>query len=262
MSLTDDPSSLSKRHLPRLNIPFNRITFGGNELKYIREVLADEHIAGNGAFTERFRKLLETLVGGHVLLTHSCTAGLEMAVILANIASGDEVIMPSFTFPSTANAVVLRGGVPVFVDIRPDTLNLDEKLIQQAITSRTRAICVVHYAGLGCNMDKILSLAARHNLIVIEDAAQALHASYRGRPLGSFGALAAFSFHESKNIISGEGGALVINDPALVERAEIIWEKGTNRAQFARGLVAKYMWLDVGSSFLPSEITAAFLLAQ
>ncbi len=185
-----------------------------------------------------------------------------MATLLANLGPGDEVIMPSFTFCSTANAVVLRGAVPVFVDIRPDTLNIDEDAIEAAITPRTRAICVVHYAGVGAQMDAIMEIAERHGLIVIEDAAQAYLATFRGKPLGTFGAAGAISFHETKNLISGEGGALVVNDPAWAERAEIIWEKGTNRAAFARGEVARYTWVDVGSSFLPSELTAAFLLAQ
>jgi dTDP-4-amino-4,6-dideoxygalactose transaminase len=197
-----------------------------------------------------------------VLLTHSATGALEMAAILAGIGPGDEVIMPSFTFCSTANAVVLRGGVPVFVDIRVDTLNIDEAAIEAAITPRTRAISVVHYAGVAAQMDAIMEIAERHALVVMEDAAQGLHADFRGQPLGTFGALSAFSFHETKNLISGEGGALVINDPALAERAEIIWEKGTNRAQFQRGEVARYTWVDIGSSFLPSELTAAFLYAQ
>jgi dTDP-4-amino-4,6-dideoxygalactose transaminase len=185
-----------------------------------------------------------------------------MSAILAGIETGDEVIMPSFTFTSTANAVVLRGGVPVFVDIRPDTLNLDENLLDAAITPRTRAIFVVHYAGVSAQMDRIMDIARRHELVVLEDAAQAAHSLWNGRPLGSFGAFSAFSFHETKNVISGEGGALVVNDPAAASRAEIIWEKGTNRAQFQRGEVSKYTWVDIGSSYLPSEITAAFLLAQ
>lgn len=221
------------------------------------------HLSGNGHFTKRCQDLLQRqLGGGQVLLTHSCTAALEMSVILADIGPGDEVIMPSFTFTSTANAVALRGAVPVFVDIRPDTLNLNESLIEAAITSRTRAIFVVHYAGVAADMDRIGQIAERHGLVVLEDAAQALHAAWKGRPLGTFGAFSGFSFHETKNVIAGEGGALVVNDEAAATRAEIIWEKGTNRAQFQRGEVAKYTWVDIGSSFLPSEITAAFLLAQ
>jgi dTDP-4-amino-4,6-dideoxygalactose transaminase len=196
------------------------------------------------------------------LLTHSCTAALEMAALLADIQAGDEVIMPSYTFVSTANAFVLRGGVPTFVDIRPDTLNIDERLIEQAITPRTKAIVAVHYAGVACEMDVIMDIARRHGLWVIEDAAQALGSSYRGRKLGTIGHLAAFSFHETKNIVSGEGGALVVNDPALTERAEIIRDKGTNRSRFFRGEVDKYTWIDVGSSYLPGELIAAFLFAQ
>lgn len=244
-------------------IPFNKPVLAGPELTYIAEALEAGHLAGNGAFTKRCQSLLQQqLGGGHVLLTHSCTAALEMAVILAGIAPGDEVIMPSFTFVSTANAVVLRGGVPVFVDVRPDTFNLDERLIEAAITPRTRAIMPVHYAGVGCEMDAIHAIAKRRGLRVIEDAAQALGSRLRGRPLGTQGDFAALSFHETKNVIAGEGGALVINDPAAVARAEIIWEKGTNRSQFFRGQVDKYTWVDIGSSFLPSELVAAFLCAQ
>ena len=195
-------------------------------------------------------------------LTHSCTAALEMAAILAQIQPGDEVIMPSYTFVSTANAFVLRGGVPVFVDIRPDTFNIDEALIEAAITSRTRAIVAVHYAGVSCEMDAIMAIAERHGLWVIEDAAQGIMSTYKGRPLGSIGHLGALSFHETKNIISGEGGALLVNDPAFSEKAEIIREKGTNRSCFFRGQVDKYTWVDFGSSYLPSELISAFLWAQ
>lgn len=244
-------------------ISFNRPTLVGEEFTYIRQALERLHLSGNGHFTQSCQALIERQLGvGKVLLTHSCTAALEMAAILAEIGPGDEVIMPSFTFTSTANAVVLRGGVPVFIDIRGDTLNLDENLIEAAITSRTRAIFVVHYAGVAASMDRIMAVADRHRLLVLEDAAQGMHAAWKGRPLGSFGAFAAFSYHETKNVIAGEGGALVVNDPAAAARAEIIWEKGTNRAQFQRGEVAKYTWVDLGSSYLPSEITAAFLLAQ
>ncbi len=243
-------------------VGFNRPTLVGREFDLIAEALERMHLSGNGAFTKRCQSLVEASVGGRALLTHSCTGALEMAAILSGIGVGDEVIMPSFTFTSTANAFVLRGAVPVFVDVRADTLNLDETLIEAAITPATRAICVVHYAGVGCDMDAIMGIAARHGLRVIEDAAQALHATWRGTPLGAFGDFAAFSFHETKNVIAGEGGALVIRDPADLERAEIIWEKGTNRAAFQRGAIAKYEWVDLGSSFLPSEITAAFLLAQ
>ena len=201
--------------------------------------------------------------GAHkALLTHSCTAALEMAAILADIQPGDEVIMPSYTFVSTANAFVLRGGVPVFVDIRPDTLNIDETKIEAAITTRTKAIVPVHYAGVACEMDTIMDIAQRHNLLVIEDAAQGIMSTYKGRPLGSIGHLGAYSFHETKNIISGEGGALLVNDERFAERAEIIREKGTNRSQFFRGQVDKYTWVDAGSSYLPGEIIAAFLWAQ
>lgn len=245
------------------HIPFNLPTLVGPEFQYLQSALERGHLSGNGDFTKRCQRLLEEQLGAaRVLLTHSATAALEMSAILAGIGPGDEVIMPSFTFCSTANAVVLRGGVPVFVDIRPDTLNIDEAAIEAAITPRTRAISVVHYAGVAAQMDTILEIAARHGLVVMEDAAQAMHADFRGRPLGTFGALSAISFHETKNLISGEGGALVVNDPALAERAEIIWEKGTNRAQFQRGEVARYTWVDIGSSFLPSELTAAFLYAQ
>jgi dTDP-4-amino-4,6-dideoxygalactose transaminase len=245
------------------HIGFNRPTLVGEEFSYIRQALERMHLSGNGHFTKTCQELIQTqLNGGRVLLTHSCTAALEMAAILANIGPGDEVIMPSFTFTSTANAVALRGGVPVFIDIRPDTLNMDESLIEAAITSRTRAIFVVHYAGVAADMDRIGEIARRHELVILEDAAQAMHAAWKGRPLGTFGAFSGFSFHETKNVISGEGGALAVNDESAASRAEIIWEKGTNRAQFQRGEVAKYTWVDIGSSYLPSEITAAFLLAQ
>jgi dTDP-4-amino-4,6-dideoxygalactose transaminase len=244
-------------------VSFNRPTLVGEEFGYIREALERMQLSGNGHFTRLCQAMIEQQLGsGRVLLTHSCTAALEMAAILAGIGPGDEVIMPSFTFTSTANAVVLRGGVPVFIDIRPDTLNLDENLIEAAITPRTRAIYVVHYAGVAAEMGRIMAIAERHGLIVLEDAAQGMHAAWQGRPLGSFGAFSAFSYHETKNVISGEGGALVVNDPSAAARAEIIWEKGTNRAQFQRGEVAKYTWIDIGSSYLPSEITSAFLLAQ
>jgi dTDP-4-amino-4,6-dideoxygalactose transaminase len=244
-------------------IPFNKPFLTGRELGYIAEAHANGHLAGNGAFSKRCCAWLEDRVGSRkALLTHSCTAALEMAAILSGVGPGDEVIMPSFTFVSTANAFVLRGATPVFVDIRPDTLNLDEALVEAAITERTRAIVPVHYAGIGCDMDAILRIAADHDLLVIEDAAQGLLSDYRERPLGAIGHMAALSFHETKNIISGEGGALLINDERFAERAEIIWEKGTNRAQFFRGQVDKYTWVDLGSSYLPGEITAAFLWAQ
>lgn len=244
-------------------IAFNMPTLVGPEFQYLSEALERAHLSGNGDFTKRCHRLLEEGLGApRALLTHSATGALEMAAILAGIGPGDEVIMPSFTFCSTANAVVMRGGVPVFVDIRADTLNIDEALIEAAITPRTRAISVVHYAGVAAQMDAILEIAERHGLLVMEDAAQALHSDFRGKPLGTFGVLSALSFHETKNLISGEGGALIVNDPALAERAEIIWEKGTNRAQFQRGEIARYTWVDIGSSFLPSELTAAFLCAQ
>jgi dTDP-4-amino-4,6-dideoxygalactose transaminase len=246
-----------------VQIPFNKPYLGGKELWYIAQAHAQGQMAGDGSFTKQCQRWLEQRIGCRMaLLTHSCTAALEMAAILADIKPGDEVIMPSYTFVSTANAFVLRGGVPVFVDIRPDTQNLDETKIEAAITPRTRAIVAVHYAGVGCAMDVIMAIADRHGLLVIEDAAQAILSSYQGRPLGSIGHLGTLSFHETKNIISGEGGALLINDPALVERAEIIREKGTNRSKFFRGQVDKYTWVDIGSSYLPGEIIAAFLWAQ
>jgi len=249
--------------MKRKGIPFNKPYMTGRELEHIAEAHANGHLAGDGPFTRRCHAWLEQTIGTRkALLTHSCTAALEMAALLMDFAPGDEVIMPSFTFVSTANAFVLRGGVPVFVDIRPDTLNLDENLIEAAITPRTRAICVVHYAGVACEMDTINAIAARHRLLVIEDAAQGILSTYKDRPLGALGELAALSFHETKNIISGEGGALLINDDRFVERAEIVREKGTNRSQFFRGQVDKYTWVDVGSSYLPGEIVAAFLAAQ
>jgi len=235
----------------------------GRELEYISQAHAAGHLSGDGPFTRRCHEHLEAMTGADTaLLTHSCTAALEMAAILVDLSPGDEVIMPSFTFVSTANAFVLRGAVPVFVDIRSDTLNIDETQIEAAITPRTKAICVVHYAGVGCEMDVIMAIAARHGLVVIEDAAQGISSTYKGRPLGAIGALGALSFHETKNVISGEGGALLVNDPAYVARAEIIREKGTNRSRFFRGQVDKYTWVDIGSSYLPSEIIAAFLAAQ
>ena len=244
-------------------IPFNRPHLTGDELTYIAEAHAAGHLSGNGLFTQRCQNLLsKRMESPRVLLTHSCTAALEMAALLADLKPGDEVIMPSFTFVSTANAFVLRGAVPVFVDIRPDTLNLDEKLIEKAITPRTKAIVPVHYAGVGCDMGFILNLAKKYSLMVIEDAAHGMWATQQGRELGSIGHLGCLSFHETKNIICGEGGALVINEPRLVERAEIIWQKGTDRNKFSRRQVDKYTWVDLGSSFLPNEVTAAFLWAQ
>lgn len=246
-----------------MQIPFNRPHLTGNEFEYIAEAHANRKLAGDGLFTKKCNQWLENnTTCKKALLTHSCTAALEMAAILADIEPGDEVIMPSYTFVSTANAFVLRGGVPVFVDIRPDTLNIDETLIEAAITAKTKAIVPVHYAGVGCEMDVIMDIAHRHNLLVIEDAAQGIMSTYKGKALGSIGHLAAVSFHETKNVISGEGGALLINDDRLKERAEIIREKGTNRSKFFRGEIDKYTWVDIGSSYLPGEITAAFLWAQ
>lgn len=244
-------------------IPFNKPYMTGKELYYIAEANFGNMLAGDGLFTKRCHQWLEQSTDcTKALLTHSCTAALEMAALLLDIQPGDEVIMPSYTFVSTANAFVLRGGVPVFVDIREDTLNLDERLIEAAITPRTRAIVPVHYAGVACEMDSIMAIARRHGLKVVEDAAQGVMSTYKGRALGSIGDLGAYSFHETKNVISGEGGALLVNDPELALRAEIIREKGTNRSRFFRGEVDKYTWQEVGSSFLPGELTAAFLWAQ
>ena len=249
-------------------IPFNKPYFTGNETRYIEEAVKSGKISGNGSFTKRCQAFFEQRYGFHkCLLTTSCTDALEMTAILLDIRPGDEVIMPSYTFVSTANAFVLRGAKIVFADSREDHPGIDEDRIESLITSKTRVIVVVHYAGIACDMDKIMDIATRHNLFVVEDAAQAIDSYYTGidgkkRALGSIGNLAAFSFHETKNIISGEGGMLVINDPQFANRAEIIWEKGTNRAAFFRGEVNKYGWVDIGSSFLPSEIIAAFLWAQ
>jgi dTDP-4-amino-4,6-dideoxygalactose transaminase len=244
-------------------IGFNKPYLTGKELHYIADAHQRGQLAGDGHYTRLCSHWLEHATGSKkVLLTHSCTAALEMAAILADIKPGDEVIMPSYTFVSTANAFVLRGGVPVFVDIRSDTMNIDEAQIEAAITPRTRAIVPVHYSGVACEMDAIMDIARRHRLLVIEDAAQGVMARYKGRALGSIAHLGAYSFHETKNLISGEGGALLVNDPSLVSRAEIIREKGTNRSQFFRGEVDKYTWVDIGSSYLPGEIVAAFLWAQ
>ncbi len=246
-----------------MRIPFNKPFITGNELDNLIEIINNSHLAGNSTFTNKCQSWLETNLGSSkALLTHSCTAALEMAAILADIQPGDEIIMPSYTFVSTANAFVLRGGVPVFVDIREDTLNLDETKIEAAITPKTKAIVPVHYAGVACEMDTIMAIAEKYNLFVIEDAAQGIMSKYKGRFLGSIGQMGAISFHETKNIISGEGGALLINDDRFIERAEIIWEKGTNRSKFFRGQVDKYTWVDIGSSYLPSELIAAFLWAQ
>ena len=245
-------------------IPYNRPFIVGKELEYISQaVMEHRHISGNGPFTKKCQAWLEHNLGCTMaLLTHSCTAALEMAAILADIQPGDEVIIPSYTFVSTANAFVLRGGVPVFIDIRPDTLNLDERLIEAALTSKTKAIVPVHYAGIPCAMDEILSIAQQKKIMVIEDAAQAYLSRYKGRSLGTLGHLGCLSFHETKNIISGEGGALLINDEHLIDRAEIVWEKGTDRSRFLKGNVDKYSWQDIGSSYLPSELVSAFLYAQ
>nr|WP_228038439.1 dTDP-4-amino-4,6-dideoxygalactose transaminase [Nodosilinea sp. LEGE 06152] len=245
------------------NIPFSKFSASGDELAHVTEAIASGGIIGDGKYTKLCQTWLQNRLGSKkVLLTHSCTAALEMAFILADIQPGDEVIMPSYTFVSTANAVVLRGGVPVFVDVRPDNLNLDEAKIKAAITTRTKAIAPVHYAGVSCEMAPISEIATQYGLRVVEDAAQGICSRYNDQPIGSYGDLAAFSFHGTKNIVSGEGGALAINDPLLIERAEIIWEKGTNRSQFFRGDVDKYTWVDIGSSYLPSDILAAFLWAQ
>lgn len=244
-------------------IPFGKAYLVGSELDYIKEAAARGHLSGDGEFTRRCSEWLVANLGcHHALLTHSCTAGLELAAIVSGVGEGDEVIMPSFTFVSTANAFVLRGAVPVFVDIRPDNLNLDEERIEAAITPRTRAIAPMHYAGVACDMDRIQALAKKHGLVVIEDAAQALGATYKGRKLGTIGELGCLSFHDTKNVICGEGGALLFRDATYVERAEIVREKGTNRKAFFRGAVDKYSWVDIGSSYLPGEITAAFLFAQ
>lgn len=246
-----------------MRIPFNRPTITGRELDYIQDAVNAMHVSGDGVFTSRCQALLEEITGApKTLLTTSCTHALEMAAILLDIQPGDEVIVPSFTFVSTANAFALRGARPVFGDIRPDTLNLDETRIESLITPRTRAIVVVHYAGVGCEMDAILEIARRRGIPVIEDNAHGLFATYRGRPLGSFGAASTLSFHETKNVTCGEGGALVLNDRRWVERAEIVREKGTNRSRFFRGQIDKYTWVDIGSSYLLSDILAAFLLAQ
>jgi dTDP-4-amino-4,6-dideoxygalactose transaminase len=244
-------------------VDFNKPTFLGNEQAYIQEAIANRHISGDGPFTKKAQHLLEEATGAQrALLTTSCTHALEMAAFLLQIQPGDEVIVPSFTFVSTVNAFVIRGAKPVFADIRPDTLNLDETKLEGLITPRTRAVVPVHYAGVGCEMDSILSTAARHGLAVVEDNAHGLFGKYKGKNLGTFGCLATQSFHETKNLTCGEGGALLINDPVLTERAEILREKGTNRSRFFRGQVDKYTWVDVGSSYVLSDILAAFLFAQ
>ncbi len=244
-------------------IPFNRLTVVGKELVYLQEAIESGHVSGDGAFTKRCHAFLEqTLEVPKVLLTTSCTHALEMSALLLEIQPGDEVIVPDFTFVSTINAFVLRGAKPVFVDIRPDTLNLDESLLETKITSKTKAIVPVHYAGVGCEMDTIMEIANRYGIAVVEDNAHGLFGKYKGKYLGTFGQLATQSFHETKNFSCGEGGALLINDPRFIERAEILREKGTNRSRFFRGQVDKYSWVDIGSSYLPSDMLAGFLLGQ
>lgn len=244
-------------------IPFNKPFIAGRELYHIAQAVTLGNIAGDGAFTQKCCALMERKFDiPRVLLTPSCTAALEMAAQLCEVGPGDEVIMPSYTFVSTANAFVRLGATPVFVDIRPDTLNIDETLIEEAITPRTKVIVPVHYAGVGCEMDRIQTIARQHGIRVVEDAAQGVHSWFNGRALGSFGEMGTYSFHETKNFICGEGGALCLNDPAFIERAEIIRDKGTNRRQFFRGQVDKYTWVDVGSSYVPSEICSAFLYGQ
>ena len=245
------------------HIPFNRASLAGNEFLYISQALESSHISGDGRFTKRCQEFLETeLCVPKVLLTTSCTDALEMAALLIDIQSGDEVIVPSFTFVSTINAFVMRGARPVFCDIRADTLNIDEQKLESLITSHTKAIIAVHYAGVGCEMDSILGLGKRHGIAIVEDNAHGLFGKFKGKHLGTFGCLATQSFHETKNFTCGEGGALLINDPRYIERAEILREKGTNRSRFFRGQVDKYTWVDLGSSYLPSDVLAAFLFAQ
>lgn len=247
----------------KINIPYNKPAIVGKELKYIHHAHTLRQLAGDGVYTKKTQTWLSKKLGCKLsLLTHSATAALEMMAILSDIQPGDEVIMPSYTFVSTANAIVLRGGVPVFIDIRHDTLNMNEALIEQAITKRTKAIFPVHYAGVACEMDTICHLAKQYKLKVLEDAAQGFLASYKGKYLGTIGDMAAISFHETKNVISGEGGALLVNKPAYMERAHIVREKGTNRTKFIKGKVDKYTWVDIGSSYLPGEIVASFLMAQ
>lgn len=244
-------------------IGFNVAPFTGKEFDYIREAISAEHICGDGIFTKKCSSWLEKETGSaKVLLTTSCTHATEMAALLLDIKPGDEVIMPAYTFVSTADAFVLRGAIPVFVDIRPDTMNLDEKLIEEAITEKTKAIVPVHYAGVACEMDTILEIARKHQLAVVEDAAQGVCAWYKGRALGTIGDYGCFSFHETKNFSMGEGGALLIRDPAQIENAEILREKGTNRSKFFRGQIDKYTWVNYGSSYLPSDMNAAYLWAQ
>lgn len=244
-------------------IPYNKPYLSGNELDYIKLAHEAGKLSGDGPYTKYCHQWLkEHIKTSHALLTHSCTAALEMCALLLNIGPGDEVIMPSYTFVSTANAFVLRGATPVFVDIRPDTLNIDESLLEEHITNKTKAIVVVHYAGVSCDMDSVLSVSKKYDIPIIEDAAQGINSFYKGKSLGSIGSFGCLSFHETKNVISGEGGALLINDDKYAQRAEIIREKGTNRSMFFKGLVDKYTWCDIGSSYLPGELVAAFLWAQ
>ena len=249
--------------MPDLRVDFNHPITVGNEFEYMRQAIENAHISGDGPFTKKCHALLEQELGvPKVLLTTSCTHGLEMSAILLDIQPGDEIIIPDFTFVSTVNAFVLRGATPRFIDVRPDTLNLDEARLEAALTPRTKAIIPVHYAGVGCEMDSIMDIAQRNNIAVVEDNAHGLFGKYKGKFLGTFGSMASQSFHETKNFTSGEGGALLINDQKLLERAEIIREKGTNRSRFFRGQVDKYTWVDIGSSYLPSDLLAAFLFAQ
>jgi dTDP-4-amino-4,6-dideoxygalactose transaminase len=244
-------------------IPFNRQCVLGPELDYVRQAISSGRTCGDGPFTKRSQEIIQQRFGANrALLTTSCTSALEIAGLLCDLKAGDEVILPSYTFVSTANAIVLRGATPVFVDIRPDTLNMDERLIEAAITPRTRAIWPVHYAGVACAMDEIMAIAGRHGLVVVEDAAQGVNSSYKGQWLGTIGDVGCFSFHETKNFSCGEGGALLVNRAQLEKRAEILREKGTNRSQFLRGQIDKYTWVDIGSSYVPSDILAAFLLGQ
>ncbi len=244
-------------------VPFNQPFVTGKEMAYLEDVIRSKNLAGDGSFTKQCQSWLEEFHASPLcLLTHTCTAALELSALLLDLKPGDEVIMPSFTFVTTASSFALRGAVPVFVDVRPDTLNLDEKLIEAAITPKTRAICVVHYAGVACEMDTITAIAQRHKLAVVEDAAHSIFSRYKGRPTGSLGTLGCLSFHETKNIVAGEGGALLVNDAALLERAKVLWHKGTNRSKFMAGLVDKYTWIELGSSYPLSELAAGFLWAQ
>tara|TARA_B110000858_G_scaffold102057_1_gene117156 strand:- start:2359 stop:3531 length:1173 start_codon:yes stop_codon:yes gene_type:complete len=245
-------------------VRFNSPYITGKEIDNLKDLIKSKKISGNGIYTKKCSSILENYLDGSkkVLITHSCTAALEMAAILLNIKKGDEVIMPSYTFVSTANAFVLRGGIPVFIDIKNDDLNLNEELIRKAITKKTKAIIVVHYGGLSCDMSKIIKIAKEKKIALIEDAAQALGSEYKGKKLGTLGDLASISFHETKNIIGGEGGALIVNNSKYLKRSEIVWEKGTNRNSFFNGATKKYTWLDIGSSYLPSELVSAFLLDQ